>query len=90
MRDIGPVAEVDLQQLQLDVYDTRDGPWNPEHGPLAIPDGWAFLPSGDAYLTRQVKTAGKYWVAWRPRGRNRPHRRKLGLWAPAEAIEQAL
>jgi hypothetical protein len=89
MRDIGSVAEVDLTQLHLDVYDTRDGPWHPEHGALAIPESWQFLPSGDAFVTRTVKAAGVYWVAWRPRGRNRPHRRKLGLWAPLEAIEQA-
>jgi hypothetical protein len=36
-----------------------------------------------------VKATGAYWVAWRPRGRNRPHRRRLGLWAPKEAIETA-
>jgi len=72
LRDIGPMAEVDLTQLNLDVYDTRDGPWNPEHGTLAIPDDWHFLPSGDAFLTRTVKAVGVYWVAWRPRGRNRP------------------
>jgi hypothetical protein len=76
-------------RLHLDVYDTRDGPWTPEHGALTIPDGWQFLPSGDAFVTRTVKAAGVYWVAWRPRGRNRPHRRRLGLWAPAEAIEHA-
>jgi hypothetical protein len=40
MRDIGSVAEVDLTQLHLDVYDTRDGPWHPEHGALAIPESW--------------------------------------------------
>lgn len=79
----------DITQLQLDVYMTREGPWNPEHGDLEIPQDWDFLPSGDAFVTRRVKTKGTYWVAWRPRGRNRPHRRKLGLWAPKTAIEQA-
>ncbi len=83
------MVEEDLRQLHLDVYDTRDGPWNPEHGPLTIPDGWVFLPSGDAFVSRTVKAAGVYWLAWRPRGRNRPHRTRLGLWAPSEAIEQA-
>ncbi len=81
--------EVDLSRLHLDVYDTRDGPWNPEHGELEIPQDWEFLPSGDAYVTRAVKAAGVYWVAWRPRGRNRPHRRRLGLWAPQAAIKKA-
>lgn len=89
MRDIGLVAEVDLTQQHLDVYDTRAGPWNPEHGAVTIPDDWQFLPSGDAYITRTVKAAGQYWLAWRPRGKNRPHRRRLGLWAPAETIERA-
>lgn len=28
-------------------------------------------------------------MAWRPRGCNRPHRRRLGLWAPSGAIEVA-
>ena len=40
-------------------------------------------------VTRQVKDAGVYWLAWRPRSRSRAHRRKLGLWAPSEAIERA-
>lgn len=83
------MTEVDLTRLHLDVYDTREGPWNPEHGELEIPHGWDFLASGDAFVTRTVKAAGVYWVAWRPRGRNRQHRRRLGLWAPRVAIEQA-
>ena len=87
---LGDVHGGDLTQLHLDVYMTREGPWNPEHGELEIPDDWDFLPSGDAFVTRRVQAAGTYWVAWRPRGRNRPQRRRLGLWAPTEAIEMAL
>ncbi|TRW43983.1 DUF2293 domain-containing protein [Georgenia yuyongxinii] len=83
------MAEEPLTELHLDVYGTREGPWNPEHGEIEIPDDWAFLPSGDAFVTRTVKAAGRYWVAWRPRGRNRPHRRLEGLWAPAAAIAEA-
>lgn len=79
----------DITQLHLDVYVTREGPWNPDHGDLEIPDDWEFLPSGDAFVTRRVKAAGTYWLAWRPRGKNRPHRRRLGLWAPKVAIEEA-
>lgn len=83
------MAEHDLTDLNLDVYDTRQGQWSPDHGEMEIPAGWAFLPSGDAFVTRRVKGDGLYWVAWRPRGKGRPHRRLLGLWAPAEAIELA-
>ncbi|MCP4305669.1 MAG: DUF2293 domain-containing protein [bacterium] len=83
------MTEVDLTRLHLEVYDTRKGLWNPEHGELEIPHDWDFLPTGDAFVTRTVKASGTYWIAWRPRGRNRQHRRRLGLWAPRVAIEQA-
>jgi hypothetical protein len=82
-------TSVDLTSLHLDVYDTREGPWNPDHGEVSIPDDWNLLPAGDVFVTRTVKAAGRYWLAWRPRGRNRPHRRLIGLWAPAEAITAA-
>lgn len=81
--------EPDLTTEHLDVYDTRTGPWNPEHGPIEIPDDWDLLPTGDAFVTRQVKAAGPYWNAWKPRNRNRRHRRRLGLWAPAGTIAAA-
>jgi hypothetical protein len=60
--------DVDLTRLQLDVYMTRQGPWNPDHGDLEIPESWDFLPSGDAFVTRRVKATGTFWMAWRPRG----------------------
>ena len=81
--------DVDLSEEHLDVYDRGDGPWNPDHGDLDIPADWDFLATGDAFVTRTVKAAGKYWLAWRPRSRNRPHRRLEGLWAPAETIAAA-
>ena len=83
------MVESDVRVLNLDVYDTKEGLWNPEHGSLEEPQGWEFLPTGDAFVTRHVKAAGVYWNLWRPRGRNRPHRRKLGLLAPTIAIENA-
>jgi hypothetical protein len=75
--------------MNLDVYDTKEGLWDPVNGALDQPEEWEFLPSGDAFVTRRVKAAGVYWKLWRPRGRNRPHRRLLGLLAPAAAIEAA-
>jgi hypothetical protein len=75
--------------MNLDVYDTKEGLWDPVNGALDQPEGWEFLPSGDAFVTRRVKAAGVYWKLWRPRGRNRPHRRPLGLLAPAAVIEAA-
>ena len=83
------MADAGLERLNLDVYDTRDGLWNPELGELQLPDGWEFLSAGDAFITRHVKAAGVYWVLWQPRGKNRPHRRQLGVCAPISTIEQA-
>ena len=83
------MEEQDPRTLVLDVYETKQGLWNPEHGELELPADWEFLPSGDAFVTRRVKAGGVYWSAWRPRSQNRPHRRRLGLFAPAAAISQA-
>ena len=83
------MEEHDLSALRLDVYESKKGSWNPEHGELELPAGWEFLPAGDTFVTKQVKAAGVYWTAWRPRGKNRPHRRKLGLFAPTTAISDA-
>lgn len=85
-----PVEEaVDLSALVLDVYDGRAGWWHPEHGEVVPPEGWEFLPSGDAFVTRTVKAAGMFWLAWAPRSRSRQHRRLLGLWAPQATITAA-
>jgi hypothetical protein len=82
-------GEPDLGQEHLDVYDTRQGPWNPDHGAVEIPADWDLIPTGDAFMTRTVKAAGVYWYAWKPRTRTRRHRRLAGLWAPRTVIEEA-
>jgi Uncharacterized conserved protein (DUF2293) len=51
----------------------------------SAPDGWILLPSGDAALTRRVKTAGDHWVVAEKRGRKVFSR---GVWAPAATIER--
>jgi hypothetical protein len=79
----------ELTGEHLDVYDTKAGSWNPDHGDLEIPIGWEFMPAGDAFLTRTVKAAGIYWLSWQPKSRHRQHSRLLGLWAPAETIATA-
>ena len=73
----------------LDVDDTKAGWWHPEFGDLDVPDGWEFWESGDAFVTRRVKAAGVYWSAWKPKNRRGGHRRRLGLLAPAAAIDAA-
>lgn len=50
-----------------------------------VPDEWAFLPPGDAALTRRVKLAGEHWLLQEKVGRKIFSR---GIWAPAETIEQ--
>jgi hypothetical protein len=83
-------VEPELAADQLDVYDSREGGvWYPEHGELEEPAGWEFLPTGDAFATRRVKAAGAFWSLWKPRDRSHPHRRLLGILAPADTIAQA-
>ncbi len=53
---------------------------------VAVPDGWACLPPGDAGLTRRVKAAGPTWSVVEMRGRKKFSR---GVWAPAGVIEAA-
>jgi hypothetical protein len=84
-----PEGDVDLSVVQLDVYDGRDGWWNPQHDVVVLPEGWEFLPTGQAFVTRTVKADGVFWVAWAPRSRTRHHRQLLGLWAPGATIASA-
>ena len=82
-------AQEDPASKNLDVYDTTAGWWNPDLGELVVPDGWEFLASGDAFVTRRVKAARVYWSAWKPKNRRGGHRRRLGLLAPTAAIDAA-
>jgi hypothetical protein len=87
-----PRQDLDLRDVQLDVYLSKDLKaewWNPEHGAVATPEGWAFLPTGQAFVTRTVKAAGVFWLAWQPRSRSRQHRRLLGIVAPEATIRSA-
>jgi hypothetical protein len=52
---------------------------------LTVPDGWVFLPPGDAALTRRVKSAGDHWVVQEKRGRKVFSR---GIWTAAATIER--
>ena len=40
-------------------------------------------------MTRTVKAAGVFWLAWQPRSRSRQHRRLIGLVVPGAAIRAA-
>jgi hypothetical protein len=51
---------------------------------LAVPDGWALLPPGDAALSRRIKADGPSWTVKEKKGRKLFSR---GIWAPAARIE---
>ena len=53
---------------------------------LKPPTDWAFLPAGDAGITRKVTSKGAYWRVEVKKGRRTI---SLGIWAPATTIEQA-
>ncbi|MFV0375885.1 MAG: DUF2293 domain-containing protein [Mangrovibacterium sp.] len=50
---------------------------------LTPPVGWAFLPAGDAGMTRKVTAAETYWRVQFKKGRKTI---STGVWAPAEVI----
>src|SRR3972149_10782939 len=60
--------------------------WCRQYGNIDIPEGWESLPPGDAFITRQVKLRGPYWVAVKAA---KGYTRTLGIWAPKENIDIA-
>ena len=53
---------------------------------LVPPAGWAFLPAGDAGVTRKVSAKGVYWKVQAKKGRRTI---SLGLWAPEATVTEA-
>lgn len=53
---------------------------------LKIPEGWELLLSGDAALTRKVKSLGPSWTVQQKKGRKVFSK---GVWAPKENIAEA-
>ena len=52
---------------------------------LTVPEGWVFLPPGDAALTRRTKAAGDHWVVQERKGRRTFSK---GVWASASTIDR--
>ncbi|WP_145274077.1 DUF2293 domain-containing protein [Tautonia plasticadhaerens] len=52
---------------------------------VTVPEGWVFLPPGDAGLTRRVKAAGDHWVVQEKVGRRMFYR---GVWASSATIDR--
>lgn len=52
---------------------------------LAVPEGWALLPPGDAAVSRRIKQAGATWTVKEKKGRKEFSR---GIWAPADRIDE--
>ena len=53
---------------------------------LLPPTDWAFLPAGDAGVTRKVTSQGQFWRVEVKKGRRTI---SLGIWAPKSTIAQA-
>ncbi len=54
--------------------------------PVSPPHDWDFLPAGDAGVTRKVTSKGQFLRVQTKKGRRTI---SLGIWAPAETINQA-
>lgn len=58
----------------------------PDGKVLTVPEGWSFLPAGDAGVTRKVTARGEYWRVEYRKGRRTF---SAGIWAPTNTIQQA-
>ena len=58
----------------------------PDGKVLTVPEGWSFLPAGDAGVTRKVTAKGEYWRVEYRKGRRTF---SSGIWAPTSTIIQA-
>lgn len=69
------------------VWRSREGEgyWNPDHGEVEVPEGWTFLPAGDAFVTRQAKK-GPHWVLLK---RRKGYTATLGVFCPEESVKVA-
>ena len=65
---------------------TRGELTGPNGETLKPPTDWAFLPAGDAGITRKVTSKGAYWKVELKKGRRTI---SLGIWAPETTILQA-
>ena len=75
-----------VQNIQI-VSPGKNGQLIGEYGEVVVPPhGWAFLPAGDAGITRKVTALGQYWRVQYQKGRKTISK---GVWAPAETITQA-
>lgn len=76
--------------MEKDIRIVKPGPGGSlvsEHGDLLTPPAdWAFLPAGDAAITRKVTAACSYWKVEVKMGRRTISK---GIWAPAVSILQA-
>jgi hypothetical protein len=76
----------------LVVYRARDGEqgelWANDFGSLQVPEGWEFLPRGDAFITRHAKM-GPHWVLKGKYNKKGGYRPVVGVFAPTVAIEAA-
>ena len=65
MENIPKAGKKDHPDEILWVYPPRrdeENYWCKEYGSIKIPRGWVFLSAGDAFVTRQVKGTGLYWI----------------------------
>lgn len=76
--------------MELDIRTVKpgtNGKLAGEKGEVLVPPaGWAFLPAGDAGITRKITSKSSYWRVEIKKGRRTI---SLGIWAPEAAINKA-
>lgn len=76
-----------MRQIEI-VTPGPNGSLLDEYGHIVTPpNGWKFLPAGDAGVTRKVTSKGNYWKVQFKKGRRIMSK---GVWAPSEIIDSAI
>jgi len=65
----------------------KDGVSEGRFGRIPVPKGWLLLEAGDAFLTRRVKSRGRWWE-YRRKLKTKAYDVKLGNFAPIDVIEE--
>lgn len=74
-----------MDQRQL--FENKDGTYCDALGKqVTPPEGWLFLPAGDAGITRKVTKTGNFWRVCYLKGKRTYTK---GIWAPAALIRLA-
>lgn len=76
-----------IEKLMSDLQRDKDGQLRDQNGfKVEIPEGWLFVPAGDAALTRKITARKRYFRLQVKKGKRIQSK---GVWAPERIVSEA-